>query len=264
MGNPSKRKTALITGASSGIGRDLAAIFAREGYNLIISARREERLLVIKNDLEKQCNVRVLVFPCDLAKEDGPNELYTFVQNQSVRLHTLVNNAGIGDFGFFTESKWEKNATMIHLNMLSLTHLTHLFLPDLMSHKKSYIMNVASTAAFQPGPLMSVYYASKHYVLAFSEAIANELKDSGVIVSALCPGPTASEFQEVSNMDKSKLFDLFPVAASADVAEFGFKSLMKEKRVAVYGFLNKVGAITIGLLPRNLVTSAVRFIMEKK
>ena len=257
-------KTALITGASSGIGRDLSTVFAREGYDLVITARREERLQEIKNELENKFNNRVDVYACDLSENDAPKKLYQFITGLPIRIDTLVNNAGIGDYGFFCESDWEKNAAMLNLNITSLTHLTHLFLPELMSHEKSYIMNVASTAAFQPGPLMSVYYASKHYVLAFSEAITNEVKDKGVVVSALCPGPTSSEFQNVSNMEKSKLFDMFPVASSAEVAEFGYRSLMKEKPVAIYGILNKIGAKTTPLLPKKLVTSAVRFIMEKK
>jgi len=257
-------KTALITGASSGIGRDLSHVFAREGYNLIITARREERLMEIKNELENKFSSKVFVYACDLSESNAPKKLHQFISGLHLRIVALVNNAGIGDYGFFHDSDWEKNAKMLNLNITSLTHLTHLFLPDLMSHEKSYIMNVASTAAFQAGPLMSVYYASKHYVLAFSEAIANEVINSGVVVSALCPGPTASEFQSVSNMEKSKLFDMFPVASSADVAEFGYRSLMKEKRIAIYGVLNKLGAKTIPLLPKNVVTSAVRFIMEKK
>lgn len=257
-------KTALITGASSGIGRELATVFAREGYNLIITARREERLQVIKKELEKRFKCKVHLFACDLAKDNSPKKLYNFVNNIPLEINVLVNNAGIGNYGFFSESDWQRNETMIKLNITSLTHLTHLFLPGLMKQKKAYIMNVASTAAFQPGPLMSVYYASKHYVLAFSEAIANELSDSGVVVSALCPGPTASEFQEVSKMEKSKLFELFTVASSADVAEFGYKAMMKEKRVAVYGFLNKVGAKVTALLPQKWVTSMVRAIMERK
>lgn len=264
MKSSTTKKIALITGASSGIGRDLATVFAKEGYDLIITARREKRLKEIKEELEREYNCKIAIFPCDLSQSDAPIKLHDFVNNMDVRINVLVNNAGIGDFGFFKNSDWDKNAAMLNLNITSLTHLTHLFLPDLMSHKKSYIMNVASTAAFQPGPLMSVYYASKHYVLAFSEAIANELADSEVVVSALCPGPTASEFQEVSNMDRSKVFDLFPIASSADVAEFGFRSLMKEKRVAVYGFLNKIGSKITRLLPGTWVTSFVRFIMQKK
>lgn len=264
MLSPSTHKTALITGASSGIGRELATVFARESYDLVITARREERLQTIKKEIENRFGRTVYLFTCDLSDAESPEKLYRFVQDASLHISVLVNNAGIGDFGFFSESDWGKNAAMLNLNITALTHLTHLFLPDLMRHEKSYILNVASTAAFQPGPLMSVYYASKHYVLAFNEAIANELKDTGVVVSALCPGPTASEFQEVSNMDKSKLFELFPVASSAEVAEFGYRALMKEKQVAIYGFMNKIGAKLTPLLPRKWVTSIVRFIMENK
>lgn len=264
MQPPRTNKTALITGASSGIGRDLATVFAREGYDLIITARREERLQTIKKELESRFNCTINVFACDLAEVESPEKLYRFVNDASLTISVLVNNAGIGDFGLFSDSDWQKIAIMLNLNITSLTHLTHLFLPDLMRQEKAYIMNVASTAAFQPGPLMSVYYATKHYVLAFSEAIANELSSTGVVVSALCPGPTASEFQEVSNMEKSKLFELFPVASSADVAEFGYRALMKEKQVAIYGFLNKVGAKITPLLPKKWVTSAVRIIMDRK
>jgi len=204
-------KTALITGASSGIGRDLSTVFAREGYDLVITARREERLQEIKNELENKFNNRVDVYACDLSENDAPKKLYQFITGLPIRIDTLVNNAGIGDYGFFCESDWEKNATMLNLNITSLTHLTHLFLPDLMSHEKSYIMNVASTAAFQPGPLMSVYYASKHYVLAFSEAITNEVKDKGVVVSALCPDQPLLNFkmsQTWKNQNSSTCFRL--------------------------------------------------------
>src|SRR6056297_2904563 len=257
------KKHALITGASSGIGLEMARIFAGEGFDLVLTARREERLMNLKQELEKDHSVRVHLFVADLSKPDAPNSLFQFCENQDLQINVLINNAGIGDYGFFSEADWAKTATMIDLNVKSLTHLTHLFLPGMLERGTGKIMNVASTAAFQPGPLMSVYYATKHYVLAFSEAIANELNDSGVIVTALCPGPTASEFQSVSNMEKSKLFNMFPVASSTDVAEFGYRSLMKEKRIAIYGVLNKLGAKTIPLLPKNVVTSAVRFIMEK-
>lgn len=258
------KKTALITGSSSGIGRELATVLAREGYDLIITARREDRLQEIKRELENKYNHNVYLFTCDLSESDSPEKLYSFVNSIPCKITVLINNAGIGDYGFFSESEWNKTATMLNLNITALTHLTHLFLPDLMENNKAYIMNVASTAAFQPGPLMSVYYASKHYVLAFSEAIAEELSDTEVVVSALCPGPTASEFQETSNMKKSKLFELFPVASSIEVADFGYRALMKEKRVAVYGFLNKVGTKVTALLPKKWVTSTVRIIMERK
>lgn len=258
------QKTALITGASSGIGLELARIFAREGFNLFITARREERLHTLKKELEDANSIRVFVLAVDLSKNDAPGKIHQFVQKHDIQITALINNAGIGDYGFFKDADWNRISSMIDLNMKSLTHLTHLFIPELLKQKDGYIMNVASTAAFQPGPLMSVYYASKHYVLAFSEAIANELSDSGINVSALCPGPTESEFQEVANMKKSKLFDRFPVATSQEVAEYGYKSLMNGKRVAIYGLMNKIAPKFISLVPRCWVTAAVRKIQERK
>ena len=257
-------ETALITGASSGIGLELARVFARNGYDLLITARRKQRLLELKYELEGTYNNRVKCFVTDLSEPDAPRQLHKYAVACDLPVTVLVNNAGIGDYGFFHESDWDKTATMIDLNMRSITHLTRLFLPDLINHKRAYVMNVASTAAFQPGPLMSVYYASKHYVLAFSEAIANELANTGVTVTTLCPGPTESEFQERADMKKSKLLDRAPMATSKDVAEYGFKAMKRGKRVAIYGISNTLTPFFMRLLPRNLVTSAVRRIQERK
>ncbi len=258
------KKAALITGASSGIGLELARIFAREGFDLLITARREDRLLSLKQDLEKEYGIKVHTFTVDLSLDDAPAAIFDFVKEENLEINTLINNAGIGDYGFFKDSDWSRLSVMIDLNIKSLTHLTHLFIPELLKHDEGYIMNVASTAAFQPGPLMSVYYASKNYVLAFSEALSNELSDTNIYVSALCPGPTESEFQDVANMKKSKLFDRLPVASSKDVAEYGYKSLMKGKRVAIYGIANKIAPKFISLVPRCWVTAAVRKIQERK
>lgn len=257
-------KTALITGASSGIGLELSKVFAREGYHLVITARRKNRLDELKKELENQHDTEVTIFEMDLAIPDAPEKLFAFVQEQQILINVLVNNAGIGEYGFFHQTDWKRHAAIIDLNIKSLTHLTHLFIPMLAEQKPAYILNVASTAAFQPGPLMSVYYASKHYVRAFSEAIANELHDSGITVSVLCPGPTESEFQEKSNQLKSKLFDNLPVATSKEVAEYGYRSLMKDKRVAIHGSLNKIAPRIISLVPRRLVTAVVRKIQERK
>jgi uncharacterized protein len=257
-------KTTLITGASSGIGLELAHVFAREQHNLVITARREERLAELKNRLEENYSIKVYPIAIDLSSSDAPAELYNFCNQKSLSIDNLINNAGIGDYGLFQNSDWNRQQTMIDLNISSLTRLTHLFLPELVKKERACIMNVASTAAFQPGPLMSVYYASKHYVLAFSEAIANELNGTGVTVTTLCPGPTESEFQEHANMKKSKLFDRFPVATSKEVAEYGYKSMQKGKRVAVYGVPNKISSKIVALFPRRFVTAAVRKIQEKK
>ncbi len=256
--------TAIITGASSGIGLELARVFAREGYDLLITARRDKRLKQLKKELESTFNINVYAFKLNLTEEDAGSKLFHYAEKNELDITVLVNNAGVGDYGFFHKSEWTRQLQIINLNITALTHLTHLFLPVLMKNKKSSILNVASVAAFQPGPLMSVYYASKHYVLAFSEALANELEHSGVTVTTLCPGPTESEFQKIANMQKSKLFDRFAVPSSKQVAEYGYKSMKKGKRVAIYGLHNKFLPKLIGLFPRNFVTATVRKIQERK
>jgi len=258
------QQTSLITGASSGIGLELARVMARNGINLVLTARREERLNQLKKELENQYSVRVHFIPLDLAKPESPQQLYNFCQKEELNIDILINNAGIGDYGLFQKNEWEKTATMIDLNMKSLTHLTRLFLPDMIQRKNGRIMNVASTASFQPGPLMSVYYATKHYVLAFSEALANEVAEHNVTVTALCPGPTKSEFQETANMQKSKLVDRLPMPDSAEVAEYGYRAMVNGKRVAVHGVMNKIMAKAVSFLPRCWVTATVRKIQERK
>ena len=258
------RKTALITGASSGIGLELAKIFGREGFDLVLIARREDRLNELKHVIEKEYGTNIYVYPSDLSQPDAPEAVHKFCKVQKLQVDVLINNAGIGDYGLFAESEWSRSATMIDLNMKSLTHLTRLFLTDMIERGSGKIMNVASTAAFQPGPLMSVYYATKHYVLAFSEALANEVEEYGITVTALCPGPTQSEFQATANMEKSKLMDRFPMPSSAEVAQYGFNALKSGKRVAIYGFMNKIMARIVRILPRKWVTAAVRKIQERK
>lgn len=252
--------TTLITGASSGIGMELARVFAREGHDLLITARREERLNELKKELESKYGISVSVLPLDLSEINAPQALFDFAQQNNLIVDILINNAGVGDFGKFHKSDWDWQETMIDLNMKSLTHLTHLFLPEMIKLDRAYVMNVASNAAFQPGPLMSVYYATKNYVLAFSEAIANELQDTGVSVTALCPGPTKSEFQETADMQKSRLVNLMPLPDPRQVAEYGYKALINGKRVAVHGISNKIFSVVVRLLPRRLVTSTVRWL----
>ena len=255
--------TTLITGASSGIGMELARISAREGRDLLLTARRENRLIKLKDELEMEYKVNIHILALDLVKKNSPKKLFNYTQKNSLTIDVLINNAGVGDFGKFHKSNWEWQETMIDLNMKSLSHLTHLFLPQMVQLNRAYVMNVASNAAFQPGPLMSVYYATKHYVLAFSEALANELQDTGVTVTALCPGPTKSEFQETASMQKSKLVNTVPLPDSKQVAEYGYKAMIKGKRVAVHGFMNKIFSVVVRLLPKRLVTSIVRKMQAK-
>lgn len=257
------KKTALITGASSGIGLELARVHASKGGSLVLIARSKEKLENLKNELEQQYSSTVLVIPKDLSNPEAPQQVYDQLQKENIKIDYLFNNAGFGDYGFFHETNWEKEAQMIDLNVRTLTHFTKLFVKDMVSRKTGKIMNVASTASFQPGPLMSVYYATKHYVLAFSEGIANELKGTGVTVTALCPGPTASGFQDAAAMNDSKLVKGAKLPSAREVAEYGYRSLEKGKVVAIHGFLNKLMAESSRFMPRNIVRSVVRKVQEK-
>ena len=258
------KNTALITGASNGIGLELARIHASRGKDLVLVARSADKLNRLKTELESKYQVEVLTISKDLSLKEAPQQIFDELQQQDIQVEYLINNAGFGDYGFFHESSWEKEEQMIDLNMKSLTHLTRLFLPEMVKRRSGRIMNVASTAAFQPGPLMAIYYATKHYVLAFSEAIANEVKDYSVTVTALCPGPTESGFQKVAAMEDSKLVNGVKMPTSAEVAEYGYQSMLKGKVVAIHGRANSLMAKSVGFLPRNLVTNMVRKLQDKK
>ncbi len=255
--------TALITGASSGIGYELARVFAREKYNLVLIARNEKKLQEIAVELTKAHEVQVTVLAKDVSLLVSATEIYDSLKQNGIAVDVLVNNAGFGDFGFFTETKWEKELEMINLNMTALTALTKLFVGDMVKRKSGKILNVASTASFQPGPLMAVYYATKAYVLSFSEAISNELSGTGVTVTALCPGPTESGFQAAADMKDSKLVKGKKLPTSQEVAEYAYKALMSGKVVAVHGLMNKIMAQSVRYSPRAVVRSLVRAMSER-
>ncbi|MCA9929933.1 MAG: SDR family oxidoreductase, partial [Anaerolineales bacterium] len=198
------KQTALITGASGGIGYELARKIAQQGHNLVVVARSESKLMKLAQDFNKQFGVNVTVMVKDLAQSAAPDEIYNELQANEIDVDILVNNAGFASYGLFHELDRQKELNMMQVNMVALTHLTHLFLPGMVERGYGRILNIASTAAFQPGPLMAVYYATKAYVLSFSEAIANELDGTGVTVTALCPGPTESGFQARAAMEDSK------------------------------------------------------------
>jgi len=184
------------------------------------------------------------------------------IKQKNINIEYLINNAGFGDYGFFTDTDWKKEEEMIDLNIKTLTFMTKLFLKDMTEKGRGKIMNVASVAGFLPGPLMSVYYATKAYVLSFSRAINNELKDRGITVTALCPGPTESNFQEISGMSKTRIVQKFKMPSSAVVAEYGYKSMQKGKSVAVQGFLNKMTVFIVRFIPGNAVVSMTRKLQE--
>jgi hypothetical protein len=257
------KKTALITGASGGIGYELAKMHAKNRENLVLIARSQDKLQNIKQELESSYKTDVQILVKDLSQKNAPEEIFDDLQKSKIHITYLINNAGLGDFGYFHESDWEKQSKMIDLNMHSLTHLTRLFLPSMVKKKYGRIMNVASTASFQPGPLMSVYYATKHYVLAFSEAISNELKGTGVTVTALCPGPTKSGFQDAAELNGSKLFKNLSVASSEDVARYGYNAMKSGKTVAVHGFINRLMARSVSMVPRPIARNMVRKMQDK-
>jgi len=256
-------KTALITGASGGIGKELAYLFAADKTNLVLVARSVDELHKIDADIRQKYGVDVVIIPEDLSKPDAALDVYNKIHAMGLKIDFLVNNAGFGDFGPFAETSWEKEHRMIALNITALTQLTKLFVPDMIAQGGGKILNLASTAAFQPGPLMAVYYASKAYVLSFSEAIAFELKDKNITVTALCPGATASGFQKASNTEQSRLMNMRKMPSAAKVAAFGYKAMMRGKAVAIEGTLNKIMALSVPFSPRRLLLNIVNAMNSK-
>jgi len=248
--------SALTTGASGGIGLELARIFAREGFELVLVARNRERLEQIAAEL-KPASVRVIAV--DLTAANAPQE----IQREIPAVDVLVNNAGYGVYGKFAETSFDDDLGLMQLNMTALVVLTRLYLPGMIAARNGKVLNVASTAAFQPGPLMSLYYASKAFVLSFSEAIANELEGTGVTVTALCPGPTATGFQERAHVEKSRLFQYVKVMDARTVAEIGYRGLMAGKTLLIPGLMNKLLAQSVRLSPRKMVTKIARMVQEE-
>lgn len=255
--------TALITGASSGIGLAFAKSIAADKIDLVLVARNEIKLNELASELKKEYGISVKVITADLSKMNELQNIYNTCKAEKIKIDFLINNAGVGDFGFFIERNWDMQEQMIDLNIKSLTKMCKLFIPDMVARKAGKILNVASTAAFQPGPLMAVYYATKSYVLFFSEALHNELQDTGVSVTCLCPGPTESGFQKVAALEESKLVKGKKLPASKDVALFGYHAMMKNKMTVIHGLKNRLLATSIRFAPRKIVLWMVRKIQEK-
>lgn len=256
-------KTAFITGASSGIGLELAHLFARDGYRLVLLARNRNTLRQIGDDLQARYSVTVRIAPKDLAHPATPTELYQELQEAGVVLDVLVNNAGFGLSGAFQTTDWNMENEMMQVNMVAATHLTKLFLPQIRA-REGKIMNVASTAAFQPGPFMSVYYASKAYLLSFSEALAEELEGSGVTVTCLCPGPVKTNFQRRAYLEGTAMVNSPLLVDVREVARLGYEGMMRGKRLVIPGWKNRAGVELLRISPRAVVTKVVRRLQEKK
>lgn len=255
--------TALITGASNGIGLELAKIHASKGGDLVLVARNKSKLDELKHELETKFNIKVYTIGKDLSAANAAKEVYDETSKQQIKIDYLINNAGFGDFGFFTETDWNKELQMINLNITTLTQFTKLYLQDMLKRKSGKIMNVASTAAFQSGPTMAVYYATKAYVLSFSEAVDNEVRDQGISITALCPGATESGFQAAASMEESNLVKGRKLPGSKEVAEYGYAAMLKGKTVAIHGFMNWIMANSVRFIPRSIVVKVTRKIQDK-
>ena len=255
-------KTALITGASTGIGYELSKVFAREHCELIIVARDERKLRQVAAELRGLSGQPVKVIAVDLAERGAPLQISS--QLAPASLDYLVNNAGFGLGGAFIDTDLKTELDMIQVNIAALVHLTKLFLRDMVGRKRGRILNVASTAAFQPGPMMAVYYASKAFVLSFSEAIAEELRGSGVTVTALCPGPTVSEFQKRARIENSRLVrtKAMGMMTAKSVAEIGYRGMMRGKVIVIPGMMNRMGVQSLRIGPRAIVRRAARKLNE--
>ncbi len=255
--------TALITGASSGIGLELARVHASKGGDLVLVARNKARLDELKTELEKTYKVKVFTIGKDLSAPDSAQDVYNQITKNNIQVDYLINNAGFGDFGMFADSDWNKELQMINLNITTLTQFTKLYIKDMVSRGSGKVMNVASTAAFQSGPTMAVYYATKAYVLSFSEAISNEVSNKGVTVTTLCPGPTESGFQSAAAMEESALVKGKKLPTSKQVADYGYKSMINSKTVAIHGLMNYLMANSVRFFPRSVVVKITRMIQDK-
>jgi short-subunit dehydrogenase len=254
--------TVLITGASGGIGYELAKLFARDQYNLILVARSADKLAQVANELQAH-GITVKTIALDLAQPPAAKFLFDQLQRERITVDILINNAGFGTYGEFAHMPEQEILGQINLNITALTELTRLFLPLMVQRRSGRIMNVASTAGFQPGPLLAVYYATKAYVISFSEAIANELRETGVTVTCFCPGATHTGFAARSGTEKSRVFRILGGMSAEKVALDGYRAVMEGRRLAISGLHNWAIAQSTRFAPRKMVTAVSRWVAEK-
>lgn len=256
------RETVLITGASRGIGRALALEFANHGHDLILTARNEAELNELAATIRRLHGVHAHVFAADLVRKEAPAELFTAIERGEHVVDVLVNNAGFGVYGKFAETPAEEDLALLEVNIVALTMLTKLFLPGMLARKHGRIVNVASTGAFQPGPWLNTYYASKAYVLSFSEALAEELRGTGVTATALCPGVTASSFADRSKMQGARILR-GPIMSAERVARVGYRGAMRGRRIVIPGLMNQLMQQSVRIAPRRFVTWVVGRMMAR-
>jgi len=250
--------TVLITGASGGIGRELGRRFARRGYDLVLVARRAERLADLADELRRDAGVAVTSLPADLADPGAPRLLTAALAGRGIVVDVLINNAGVGLFGPFARTSLDAELAMIRLNVTNLVCLTKLLLPGMLARGHGRIVNVASTAGFQPGPLMSIYYATKAFVISFSEALAEELAGSGITVTTVCPGPTRTGFQTAAGLPGLRALQRRILMDADAVAEATCRGAASGRRLVIPGLLNRLHLQALRLAPRRLVTRVVR------
>jgi uncharacterized protein len=257
------RPLALVTGASSGIGADLARELARDGHDLVLSARRVEPMQALAEEL-KSLGASCTVIAADLSKSGAAAGLARELETRGMTIDVLINNAGLGDNGRFDQSDPQRIGEMLGVNVVALTELTRLLLPPMVARGRGKVLLLASTAGFQPGPQMAVYCASKAYVLSFGEAIAFELRGSGVTVTTLCPGATETEFARVAHAGRSALFKggLMRVMNSSEVARIGYQGLKAGRSVVIAGLLNKIMTASSRLSPTPVTLRIANWMMS--
>lgn len=258
------KNVALITGASTGIGREFAELHAQRGGDLVVVARSEDKLQELKSALESQYGIEVMVLAKDLTQAEAPQEIYETLVAEGVDIDILINNAGFGGHGKFHEREWSQDLAMINLNILALTNLTRLFLPHFVTKQQGKVMNVSSTASLMPGPLQAVYFATKAYVTSFSNALAEELRDTNVTVTALLPGATETEFARVSGMDKTDLFN--KTASARQVAKEGYKGMLAGKLDVIAGvnWFQRIMLAFVPFTPKWMVLRETRRLQEAR
>lgn len=247
-----KKTYTLITGASGGIGEALAWEFARHNHNLILVARSEDKLNALAEEISSRCKVDAIALPCDLAETDAAARIYDQTSERGLVVDNLINNAGFGDQGAFIDSDWERQSDMVQVNIVALMQMTQLYARDMRERHYGHIMNLSSVAAFCAGPYMSVYYASKSFVLSFSQAVSEELEGTGVTVTALCPGPTTTGFESAANMQGSKMFTMGKPDTPESVAAHGYCAMQAGKPVVYHGNFVKFVNAASRIAPRSV------------
>lgn len=259
------KKNVLITGASSGIGYEFVKIYAKKGDNLIIVSKDKTRLETIRKQIEKEFNVNATAISKDLSTESSADEIYNEVKKENIEVDVLINNAGFGLLGSYDKVSYDRQRDLLGVNVISVMRLCYLFIPDMKKKEGCQILNTCSIAGFESGPFMSMYYASKAFVLSFSEALNKELKNYNIKVTALCPGPVATNFERRAGLkDKSMMFKTLYVMSPSKVAYKGYKALNKGKCICIPGFTNKLIVFSNRLLPRSLMKTLTCFINKGK